>query len=73
MTNPHPDPDKARADFEAAIRVHVNPPGDGHITEVPAADPPGGIPEPGWHKQGKDAPPGWAKRGDTFVEVQGAS
>lgn len=69
MTNPHPDPHAALAAFEAVVANHVNPPGDGHATDTPPDDPPGGFPEPGWHKAGKDAPPGWAKRGDTWAEV----
>ena len=70
MTNPHPDPHAALAAFEAAVKGHADLAGDGHTTDVPPDDPanPADL-EPGWHKAGKDAPPGWAKHDDTWAEV----
>lgn len=56
--------DDARARFDAFLEKPEHKTGPDLVEDEVIDDPT----EPDWHKAGKDAPPGWVKRGDDFEE-----
>jgi hypothetical protein len=73
MSDPHDAAAEARLQAELAKAEHQKPKDD-HRKVIVHDDPtPAQLADdeaPEWVKQGKDAPPGWRKRGDRFEEEQ---